>query len=61
MTQQEATKFLKETENAHKAARKKATEYLRAIHNRKPSEQEIKQQVLCDVYKVKLIKGKITP
>lgn len=60
MNQQEASKFLKETETAHRAARRKAAEYLKAVLNRQPSELEIKQQVLCDLYKVKLVKGKIT-
>jgi uncharacterized protein YaaW (UPF0174 family) len=60
MNQQEASKFLKETETIHRVAHKKAADYLKAVLNRQPSELEIKQQVLCDVYKVKLINGKIT-
>lgn len=60
MNQQEASKFLKETEATNRAARAKATDYLKAVLNRQPSELEIKQQVLCDLYKVKLVKGKIT-
>lgn len=60
MNQQEASKFLKETETAHRAARRKAADYLKAVLNRQPTELEINQQVLCDVYKVKLVNGKIT-
>lgn len=60
MNQIEAAKFIRETEAANKAARKKAEDYLVSTLKRQPTDSEIKQQVLCDVYKVRLVNGRVS-
>jgi hypothetical protein len=56
----ESAKFLRKTIAANKVAKEKAKTYLTAVLNRQPNELEIRHQMMCDIYKVKLVKGKIT-
>jgi hypothetical protein len=51
--------FIKEIEQQTALAKKKATEYLVAVLNRLPTDKEVRQQMLCDMYKVKVVHGKV--
>ena len=51
--------FIKEIEQQTALAKKKATEYLVAVLNRLPTDKEVRQQMLCDMYKVKVVNGKV--